>query len=77
MSLTGDMGQQRKPMKTRTALVLLTMAMLLLSCSTGRWSAPLAAWLGPVLLMRVYRDRPTGRTYPLLLAAAIISQAIA
>lgn len=64
-------------MKTRTALALLFLAALLLGGSTGRWSAPLAAWLGLALLLRVYRDLPAGRGYPLLLLAAVGSQAIA
>lgn len=64
-------------MRTRTSLVLLFAATLLLGCSTGRWSAPLAAWLGPAVMMRVYRDRPAGRGYPMLLLAAVGGQAIA
>jgi apolipoprotein N-acyltransferase len=39
----------------------------------GRWLAPLAAWIGPVLIMRYARDHKAGRGYLLVLAACILA----
>jgi len=50
-------------------ILLLLVGSLLVGFSTGRWLAPLAAWAGPVLIMRYYRDQKVGRGYlPVLIA---------
>ena len=57
--------------KTLSILMLLA-GSLLVGFSTGRWLASLAAWIGPVLIMRFYRDQKIGRGYLLVLAAYIL-----
>jgi apolipoprotein N-acyltransferase len=49
---------------------------LLWGFSMGRWLAPLAAWIGPVLVMRFARDHKVGRGYLLVLAASILATII-
>jgi apolipoprotein N-acyltransferase len=46
---------------------------LLVGFSMGRWLAPLAAWIGPVLIMRYARDHRAWRGYPLVIAACILA----
>lgn len=58
------------------SLSLLLAGTLLLGFSTGRYSAPLAAWIGPVLIMRYARDHKVGRGYLLVLAACILAYLI-
>ena len=58
--------------KTFSILMLLA-GSLLVGFSMGRWLAPLAAWIGPVLIMRFYRDRKIGRGYLLVFVAYILS----
>lgn len=53
-------------------LMLLT-GSLLVGFSAGRWLAPLAAWIGPVLIMRFYRDQKVGRGYLFIIAAYILA----
>jgi len=43
----------------------------------GRWLAPLAAWIGPVLIMRFTRDHKVGRGYVLILVGWILAVFIA
>jgi len=50
------------------SLLMLVVGMLLVGFSAGRWLAPLAAWIGPVLIMRFYRDHRPGRGFLLLIA---------
>ena len=45
------------------SILMLLIGSLLVGFSTGRWLAPLAAWIGPVLIMRYYRDQKAGRGY--------------
>jgi apolipoprotein N-acyltransferase len=64
--------------ETRVAKPILSLAMLLagsllVGFSMGRWLAPLAAWIGPVLIMRFARDHRAGRGYLLVLAANIVA----
>src|SRR3990172_2877282 len=58
--------------KTFSILMLLA-GSLLVGFSMGRWLAPLAAWIGPVLIMRYARDHKVGRGYLLILAANILA----
>lgn len=58
--------------KMLSVLMLLTGG-LLVGFSAGRWLAPLAAWIGPVLIMRYYRDHKAGRGYLLIIAAHILA----
>jgi apolipoprotein N-acyltransferase len=46
---------------------------LLVGFSMGRWLAPLAAWIGPVLIMRYARDHKAGRGFLLVLAAHVLA----
>ena len=61
-----------KSNKTLSILMLLA-GSLLVGFSMGRWLAPLAAWNGPVLIMRYARDHRGWRGYPLVLAAWILA----
>jgi apolipoprotein N-acyltransferase len=54
-------------------LVVLLAGSLLVGFSMGRWLAPLAAWIGPVFIMRYARDHKAGRGYLLVLAACILA----
>ena len=60
-------------MKTRlnkfSSLLLLLAGTLLVGFSAGRWLFPLAAWIGPVLIMRYARDHKGWRGYPLVIVA--------
>jgi apolipoprotein N-acyltransferase len=55
------------------SLVILLAGTLLVGFSMGRWLAPLAAWIGPVLIMRYYRDHKVWRGYLLILVAYILA----
>ena len=57
-----------KSNKTISILILLV-GSLLVGFSMGRWLAPLAAWIGPVLIMRYARDHKVGRGFLLILVA--------
>ena len=59
-----------KPILT---LALLLAGGLLVGFSVGRWLAPLAAWIGPVLVMRFARDHKVGRGYLLVLATCMLA----
>jgi len=56
-----------------SSILMLLVGSLLVGFSTGRWLAPLAAWIGPVLIMRYYRDQKVGRGYLPVLVAYIVS----
>ena len=62
--------------KTAVSHLILLAGTLLVGFSMGRWLAPLAAWIGPVLIMRYARDHKVGRGYPLVLAACILAMLI-
>ena len=55
------------------SLALLLAGTLLVGFSMGRWLAPLAAWIGPALILRYARDHKGWRGYPLVLAAWILA----
>src|SRR3972149_4746240 len=55
------------------SILLLLAGTLLVGFSTGRWLAPLIAWIGPVLIMRYYRDQKIGRGYLLIIVAHILA----
>ena len=55
--------------KPGLSLALLLTGTLLVGFSMGRWLAPLAAWIGPVLILRYARDHKGWRGYPLVIAA--------
>ena len=61
-----------KPNKIFSILMLLV-GSLLVGFSTGRWLAPLLAWIGPVLIIRYYRDQKVGRGYLPVLVAYCLS----
>jgi apolipoprotein N-acyltransferase len=61
-----------KPNKIISILMLLTGA-LLVGFSMGRWLAPLAAWIGPVLILRYARDHKVVRGYLLVFIACILA----
>ncbi len=67
-------------MNTRTnqilSILFLLVGSLLWGFSMGSWLAPLAAWIGPVLVMRYARDHKVGRGYLLVLAASILATTI-
>jgi apolipoprotein N-acyltransferase len=64
--------------KTNTiySLLMLLTGTLLWGFSMGSWLAPLAAWLGPVLVMRYARDHKVGRGYLLVLIGSILATSI-
>ncbi len=55
------------------SILLLLAGTLLVGVSMGRWLFPLAAWIGPVLIMRYARDHKGWRDYLLLLVAYILA----
>ena len=59
--------------KPGISLAMLLAGSLLVGFSMGRWLAPLAAWIGPVLIMRYARDHKVGRGFLLILAANILA----
>jgi apolipoprotein N-acyltransferase len=58
------------------SLAMLLVGSLLVGFSMGRWLAPLAAWIGPALIMRYARDQKVWRGYALVLAASILATCI-
>jgi apolipoprotein N-acyltransferase len=62
--------------KPGLSLALLLAGTLLVGFSMGRWLAPLAAWIGPALIIRYSRDHKGWRGYPLVLAASILTMFI-
>ena len=54
-------------------ILMLLAGSLLVGFSAGRWLAPLAAWIGPMLIMRSYRDQKVGRGYLLIIVAHILA----
>jgi len=50
---------------------------LLVAFSMGRWLAPLAAWIGPVLIIRYARDHKVWRGYAVIFAVYIVAIFIA
>jgi len=62
----------RAPM-LRLSLVMMLAGSLLVGFSMGRWLAPLAAWIGPVLILRYARDHKVGSGYLFVLAACILA----
>jgi apolipoprotein N-acyltransferase len=61
---------------TNLSILMLLAGSLLWGFSMGSWLAPLAAWIGPVLVMRYARDHTVGRGYLLVLAASILATMI-
>lgn len=59
--------------KKNFSILLLLAGTLLVGFSMGRWLAPLAAWIGPALIMRYSRDHKGWRSYLLLFAAYILA----
>jgi apolipoprotein N-acyltransferase len=59
--------------KPIVSLAILLTGSLLVGFSMGRWLAPLAAWIGPALILRYARDHKAGRGYVLVLAACILA----
>src|SRR3990172_9264325 len=55
------------------SLALLLAGTLLVGFSMGCWVAPLAAWVGPALILRYARDHKGWRGYPLVVAAYILA----
>ncbi|UCH60997.1 MAG: hypothetical protein JSV61_05815 [Anaerolineales bacterium] len=64
-------------MKTKSnkplSILVLLVGTLLVAFSTGRWLAPLAAWIGPVLILRYARDHRIWRGYLPILIAYILA----
>jgi len=65
-----------RTIKPVVPLAILLAGSLLWGFSMGRWLAPLAAWIGPVLVMRYVRDHKVGRGYLFLFAASILATCI-
>jgi len=61
-----------KSNKTVSILMLLAGA-LLVGFSAGRWQAPLAAWIGPVFILRYARDHKDWRGYLIIFATYILA----
>ena len=62
-------------MKTKSSptlsILMLLAGALLVGFSMGSWLAPLAAWIGPVLIMRYYRDQKVDHGFLLVFTAYI------
>jgi len=63
--------------KNKLSILLLVAGILLVGFSAGRWLAPLAAWIGPVLFMRFTRDQKAGRGILLVVIAYTVAFLIA
>jgi hypothetical protein len=59
------------------SVVMVLVGGLLVAFSMGRWLAPLAGWVGPVLIIRYARDHKVWRGYAVVLAAYIVAIFIA
>ena len=59
--------------KTAVSHLILLAGTLLVGFSMGRWLAPLAAWIGPVLFLRYARDHKVGRGFLLVFVAYIVA----
>jgi apolipoprotein N-acyltransferase len=74
------MGIGEKKMKTQSkrtlSILMLIIGSLLWGFSMGSWLAPLAAWIGPVLVMRYARDHKVWRGYLPVLVASILATSI-
>jgi len=55
------------------SILLLLAGTLLVGFSMGRWLAPLAAWIGPVLIMRYARDHKGWQGYSFVVASYILA----
>ena len=55
------------------SILLLLAGALLVGFSAGRWLNPLAAWIGPVLILRYSRDHKVWRGFFLILATYILA----
>ena len=55
------------------SILLLLAGTLLVGFSAGRWLFPLAAWIGPALIMRYARDHKGWRGIPLVFVAYILA----
>lgn len=55
------------------SILLLLAGTLLMGFSMGRWLLPVAAWIGPALIMRYARDHKGWRGYPLVIVACILA----
>ena len=53
----------------KLSILMLLAGTLLVGFSMGRWLAPLAAWIGPALILRYARDHKVGRGYLLVFVA--------
>jgi len=62
--------------KPTLSILMLLVGSLLVGFSMGRWQAPLAAWIGPALILRYARDHKVLRGYVLVLVASILSTGI-
>lgn len=58
------------------SLAILLAGSLLVGFSQGSWQAPLAAWIGPALIIRYARDHRSGRGYLPVLLASILAISI-
>ncbi len=58
------------------ALVILLAGALLIGFSEGSWLLPVAAWVGPVLVLRYARDHSVGRGFILIFAATTLATLI-
>ena len=58
-------------------ILMLLVGSLLVGFSTGRWLAPMVAWIGPVLIMRYFRDQKVGRGYFFIIVAYTVAFLIA
>jgi len=68
-----DATAESRMSKSGIALDLLLVGTLLVGFSMGRCVVPLAAWIGPVLIIRYARDHKIGRGFPLIFAANVVS----
>ncbi|UCE00498.1 MAG: apolipoprotein N-acyltransferase [Chloroflexota bacterium] len=55
------------------SILLLLAGTLLVGFSMGRWLFPLAAWIGPVLIMRYARDHKVGQGFLSIIAAYFLA----
>src|SRR3990172_4084780 len=66
-------GTVARPPLPVPPFALLLAGALLVGFSMGSWLAPLAAWIGPALILRYARDHGGWRGYPAVIAAYILA----
>lgn len=66
-------NSENRALGSSVSIIVLVAGCLLVGFSAGRWLAPLAAWIGPVLILRYSRDYRSRSGYLLLLIGYVVA----